>query len=196
MRTRGLPIGRRRLTAELYRAHAIENYDTAVVRCRTRRGVEVLAAVSHATERHVEPTFRYAFERAVVSSGGDDGDRIVARLADGETVDYGPQPRGDDMDKLWAVVDCIRHGNPVACGAEAAAAHTALVDGAQRSAAVISFPTADVRTAGAAVFVPGLEGVLDRCYDAFALPSELGVPWARPGRRVAIDVDEPAAVAG
>ena len=40
-----------RVSAELYRAHPIENYDTAALRCWTDRGVEILFIVSHATRR-------------------------------------------------------------------------------------------------------------------------------------------------
>jgi predicted dehydrogenase len=178
------------VTAELYRAHAIENYDTAVIRWRTRGGLDMLAAVSHATERATDPTFELAFERATLTTGGADGTRIVARLAAGATVDYGPQPRGEDMDKLWVTVDAVRGGPAVPCGPDAAAAHTALVDAAQRSNNPVPFPPADVRTGGDAghrfTFVAGLEAVLDRCYDGFALPSELRLPWARAGRPVEV----------
>ena len=179
------------VTAELYRANDIENYDTAVIRCHTRRGVQLLVAVSHATHQHVDPTFDYEFERATVSSGGPDGKRVVARMAGGDAVDYGLQPRGEDDGKLWDVIDAIRRGAPPACGAEAAAAHTALTYAAQQSSAVVSFPRADVVVTGdpgrRSTYVPGLEAVLDRCYDGRALPSELGVPWARAGRPVRVD---------
>ena len=177
------------VTAELYRANPIENYDTAAFRCATRRGVELMVAVTHASQGKTDPTFEFTFDRAVVTSGGPDGNRIVARLADGDTVDYGVQPRGDDAGKLWATIDAIRHGTPPACGAESAAAHTALVDGVQRSATPAPFPPELVRrdAEARAVYVPGIEAVLDRCYDGFALPSELGEPWARPGRLVQVD---------
>ena len=64
-----------------------------------------------------------------------------------------------------------------------------MVDAAQRSATVGMFPSALVRSATTpagerAVFCDGLDAALDRCYDAFALPHELGLPWARPGRTV------------
>jgi predicted dehydrogenase len=176
------------VTAELYRANAIENYDTATFRCATRRGVELMVAVTHASQGSTDPTFELAFERAVITTGGPDGNRIIARPPGGDTVEYGVQPRGDDVEKLWATIDAIRHGTPPACGAESAAAHTALVDGVQRSATPASFPPELVRrdAVAGAVFVPGLEAVMDRCYDGFALPSELGVPWARPGRSVQV----------
>ncbi len=178
------------VTAELYRAHPIENYDTAAIRCETRRGVHLFVAVTHATRTAVDPTFDYEFERAVVRSGGRDGDNVVAHLHDGTTIDYGPQPRGDDDEKLWEVIDDVRLGIPPACGAEAAAAHTALMYAAQQSSAIIPFPAADVIVTGTPgnrrTYLPGLEAVLDRCYETRSLPSELGVPWSRPGRTIRV----------
>ncbi|MBN2264948.1 MAG: Gfo/Idh/MocA family oxidoreductase, partial [Candidatus Aminicenantes bacterium] len=47
--------------AELYRANAIENFDTAAVRARTEEGVEILFIVSHASEEDRGPVVRYEF---------------------------------------------------------------------------------------------------------------------------------------
>ena len=52
--------------AELYRANAIENFDTAAARIRTEEGVEILFFVSHASEEDRGPVVRYEFEKAVV----------------------------------------------------------------------------------------------------------------------------------
>ena len=43
-----------KVTAELYRANNIENFDTAAVRCQTATGVEILFIASHATEKESE----------------------------------------------------------------------------------------------------------------------------------------------
>jgi hypothetical protein len=34
--------------------------------------------------------------------------------------------------------------------------------------------------------VKGLEGSLDQCFEQFRLPSELGFPWSRPGKKITI----------
>lgn len=176
--------------AELYRAHAIENYDTVVVRCRTAStGVEMLAAFSHVTAATAEPTFTLEFDDATITSGPATNDRIVAHLPGHAPIDYGRQPPGDDVAKVWQTVAAIRAGTPVACSVESAAAHTALMYAAQQSGGPpVDFPADHVVATGASpdrsVVVRGLESVLDRCVAEFRLPSELGVHWARPAKPV------------
>ena len=177
------------VTAELYRANTIENYDTAVFRCRTVGGVELLAAVSHATERTLEPTFEYRFADGRVVSDASTGYRLIATHDNGERVDYGPQPTGYDVDKLWSTIESIRTGRPPAGTAESAAAHTALTAAVQASGTITDFGPAHLAETenAAGVFVPGLDVVLDRCYADGLLPSEFAVPWARAGRTVHVD---------
>jgi hypothetical protein len=55
------------LTAELYRANTIENYDTAALRLQTACGTEVMFYATHATLEKVEPVFFFEFEKAVVN---------------------------------------------------------------------------------------------------------------------------------
>ena len=174
------------LTAELYRANAIETYDTAVLRLRSAGDVELFFAVSHAVETSVNPVCHFEFERATVSFGGDAGTRFVARFANGESKDYG-SPEPTEL-KAWTTIACVRSGDPVPCGIEAASSHTACVLAAQQSSVVTAFPASQVRTSprgeSTLVHVDGLAEALQRCYDRMVLPSEIGVPWACPGRAV------------
>ncbi len=176
------------VTAELYRAHPIENYDTGCVRITTAGGAELLLTVSHATAARVDPTFRYEFERGTVEFAGTPDGEIVARMTDGTTRNYG-SPNADRSAKLMLTVEAVRSGAPTVCGIEAAAAHTRCALAAQESMPQITaFPRELVRVTGEpgrrATTVEGLETVLRRCYDEWRLPSELAVPWARPGHAV------------
>ncbi len=36
-------------------------------------------------------------------------------------------------------------------------------------------------------YVPGLEKMLDRCFEKFQLPSELGMKWAKPAKKIVVD---------
>jgi len=180
-----------RVTAELYRAHAIENYDTAALRCRTDQGADILFIVSHATRQSRGPEFRYEFEKAVVSFSEREGGEIVADFADGTRRSYGSPWESSDTGKLWSTLRAIRAQTPTVCGIEAAVAQTQVLTAAQASMpSPLSFPTALVRVDGESgarkTWVDGLEDVLGRCYDELRLPSELDVSWARAGR--AIDV--------
>jgi predicted dehydrogenase len=186
--------------AELYRANAIENYDTAAMRVHVvwgehGDGVEVLFYTSHPVDENIGPVLVYEFEDAVVEYGAYGGRRnednpLIARFRDGRVKDYG-DPFADEVGKLWQAVDSVRNGAPLACGVSAATPHTLCVNGAQESPQEIAaFPPDLVHHTplGAddtLVWVAGLRETLESCYDAGVLPSELGaVGWARAGRRV------------
>ena len=182
-----------RVTAELYRAHAIENYDTAALRCRTDRGADILFVVSHATRQSRGPEFRYEFENATVAFSERAGGEIVAQFNDGTVRNYGSPWESSDTGKLWSTLRAIRAQTPTVCGIEASVAQTQVLMAAQDSMpSPTPFPAALVRVEGEPgarkTGVEGLEEVLGRCYDEFRLPSELDVPWGRAGR--AIDVVE------
>jgi predicted dehydrogenase len=177
-----------RLTAELYRAHPIENYDTAALRIMTGDDVELLFVVSHATEARVDPTFSYEFERGTVEFAGTPDGFITARMSDGTTRAYGsPNDRRDG--KLVMTVDAIRLGQPSVCGIEAAAAHTRCALAAQASVPeIVQFPREQVRIVGDVgkrkTWVEGLDDALKQCYATWRLPSELGVVWGHRGNAV------------
>ncbi len=61
--------------AELYRANAIDNYDTAAIRCVTRGGAELIFVASHATQSGQEPLIHYEFERARSATAAKTGTR-------------------------------------------------------------------------------------------------------------------------
>ncbi|MEO6435263.1 MAG: Gfo/Idh/MocA family oxidoreductase [Tepidisphaeraceae bacterium] len=176
------------LTAELYRAHRIENYDTAALRGVTRDGVEVLFIVSHATQSRLGPVFSCEFERGVVTFADKPGATIKATFADGTTHDYG-SPNDDRERKLWLTLDAVRNAAPTLCGIEAAEPHTRCTWAAQQSE-IVTFAPSLIRVEGPAglrkTWIEGLGQTLEQCYEQGKLPSELSVPWARPGRGVPV----------
>ena len=179
-----------RVTAELYRAHAIENYDTAVIRCQTAGGSLIHFVVSHATPARRGPVFSCEFENAVVGYADETGagGTLDARFADGSTRNYG-SPGDAKWEKLWASLRAARDNPPTVCGIEAASAHTRCAWAARASMPEVKpFPAALVRVEGAPgsrrTWVEGLGDVLERCYESWQLPSETGAPWAARGREI------------
>jgi len=186
--------------AELYRANAIENYDTAAVRARTEEGVELLFLVSHASEADRGPVVRYEFERAVVRCESRTSG-LWAEFPDGTRKEYGV-PDAERMNKLWRSIDGAREGGGGArplCGLEAAASQTLCMNGIQDSRPeIMDFPAGLVRTVdnaggrGLEVETPGarrrvvdgLDEALAACYEAGALPSELGLAWSAKGEKI------------
>jgi predicted dehydrogenase len=182
------------VTAELYRAHRIENYDTAVIRCTTRSGAELLFIASHATQLLQEPQLRYDFELATIEYGGETGTHVVANLLDGSVIDYGEPLESVSDAKLRDVCDAIRDNRPVACGLEAAAPQNTCMFAAQQSMPEITdFPKSMVVTEGEyghrITYVRNLETVLSACYERFVMPTELRLDWAKPGRVQMIEGD-------
>jgi predicted dehydrogenase len=173
------------VTAELYRANAIENYDTAAIRCMTRSGAELLFYVSHAIRDAAGPLLEYEFERATVRCEGDAGE-IVAELSDGTVINYGMPASSVDISKLWRTAYAIENNTPIECGIEASLAQTQVMCAAQESPeSIVEFPSQLIRTdaAGATrrLYVEGLGETLQRCFDG-RLPSELGISWANAAR--------------
>lgn len=184
--------------AELYRANAIENFDTAAARIRTEEGVEMLFLVSHASDEDRGPVMRYEFEKAVVRCDSRTSG-LWAEFPDGTRKDYGV-PDDKPMNKLWqSIAGCRDEGARPLCGLEAAASQTLCMNGIQDSMPDIrDFPAGLVRTVegqGArrvAIETPGshrrvvegLDETLAACYQAEKLPSEMGLPWSAKGTRV------------
>jgi predicted dehydrogenase len=179
-----------RLTAELYRAHPIENYDTAAIRFTTCTGVEGVFITSHATATRRGPVLHYEFENAVVDFVDRPGATFTARFKDGSVKDYG-SPNDDRDRKLWSTMKAARDGRPVLCGIEASAPHMQCTWASQQSTPIISaFPDNLIKVTGSPgsrrTSVEGLDDLLAQCYEQWKLPSELKTPWAKPGREISI----------
>jgi predicted dehydrogenase len=184
--------------AELYRANAIENFDTAAARVRTEEGVEILFLVSHASDEDRGPVICCEFEKAVVRCDSR-ASGIWAEFKDGGRKDYGV-PDAEPMNKLWQSIAGAREdGARPLCGLEAAASQTLCMNGIQDSMPEVRvFPEALIRTvegpgarrlavqtAGARRrVVEGLDEALGACYEAWKLPSEMALAWSAKGTPV------------
>lgn len=176
------------LMAELYRANEIENFDTSAVRIYTQNDVELLFYATHAVIETVDPTFCFEFEKGKVlyGDGGDDDENIVAVFNDGTRKVYG-DPFENSMNKLWMTIDAIKGLRPVVCGIEAASSHTLCINGMHQSVSQIPhFPENLIRydENSEITWVEGLSDVIKTCYREWKLPHEIGVSWARAGRKM------------
>lgn len=174
--------------AELYRANAIESFDTVAARLRTAQGVEVLFLASHVPAAERGPVFVYEFERGRVRCESRRSG-VWAELAGGTRKDYGV-PDDEPMNKLWRAIDDARGGGgrPL-CGLAAAAGQTLAVNGMHEACPEIhDFPAGLVKSEGEGatrrLAVEGLDEAFERSFEEGRLPSELGVPWAVKGERV------------
>ena len=173
----------RRVTAELYRANKIQNFDTAALRLDLSDGVEAYFYVTHAGQKTHHPVYTYEYENATIESRDEHDAHIIATFKNGERKDYGT-PATDYRDgKLWSTIAAIRTGTPTLCGIEAATPHCQVVWACQQSAYQIkTFPQSELQVIGESprriTTVPGIDQVLMDCFEKSVLPSEIGVPWA------------------
>jgi predicted dehydrogenase len=187
--------------AELYRANAIENYDTAAIRAVTDQGVEVLFYTSHTVREPLGVLCHFEFENATIEYDAAGAAEFIAHFRDGRTRSYGA-PNIDRHLKIWQCADACRGGTPIACGIRAALPHTLCIVAAQESAATIAtFPQAMHRqhedNGDSMVYIEGLSSALREAYLHGALPAELpqNVSWAKPGAPIHMSASRLAAAA-
>jgi predicted dehydrogenase len=177
-----------RVEAELYRAHEIENFDTAALRCLTGDGVEILFYVSHAASIDTGPVFSYEFEGGEIRAAGRDTE--IRGFLPAREKSYGTPDR-EPLRKMWEAIDSADGQTLPSCGLEAALGQILAVNGAQDSMPEVQkFPGTIIVSKGEPgsreVTVAGLAEVFEECYRKNALPSELGVSWSRKGRLVSL----------
>ncbi len=179
-----------RIEAELYRANAIGNHDTAFVGCRTAAGVAIFFHTAHAVPSNIGPVARYDFENAVVTLTSGAAEGLTARFNSGAVKIYG-NPDEQVFRKLWECVEAVRGGAPPACGVRAAIPHLLCVNGAQDSMPEIAaFPETAIRREprgenDTLTWVTGLQAAMIQCHDQNLLPHDHGdFAWARAGRPV------------
>jgi len=176
------------VTAELYRANRITNYDTGMLRAHTKEGVEILYVASHVVPTNIGPLAHIHLENADVYTNPGWGQHFRVRFKDGRIKDYGTTEDGVAR-KIWKCVDAVRSGATPACGIVAATSHTLCVNGAQESAGgIVEVPAEQVVRVNdddPVTTISNLESLVVQCYEHGLLPSELGsVPWAKAGRPV------------
>lgn len=176
------------VTAELYRANDIENFDTCAVKATTKEGVDIFFYATHSVKEQFGPTYIYEFEKAVIS--GDRYGQIIVNFHDG-TVKVYPNPEIDHSEKLPTCIKMVREGKKdIVCGPEAAMTHLQCIMAMHESAPEITdFPKQLIQfeEASQITWVEGLSETLTDCYDQWTLPSELNREWARAGNTIAIN---------
>lgn len=184
----------RDVIAELYRAHEIENFDTAALRCHTADNIEILFYASHAVPEYKGPIVHCEFENAVIqyetNGYGDEKPHIIAHFTDGTAVDYG-SPDDNPYAKVDNIIGAVRTEMPVLCNADDAIPQVLCINGAQESAkSIVNFPTSLIDSKltldGTIPCVQNLTATLLECYEKNVLPSELGVLWAKPGLAITL----------
>ena len=179
-----LPVN---VSAELYRAYPIENYDTVASRIKTSGEVEILFYASHTTPDTIGPFFSLEFEDASVVYG-EDSKTIVATNRDGEIHTYGSPETENPFNKLFEAVEAVYDSIPVVCGPEAARSQTLCVNAIQDTIKDIGiFPQFMIKKKENRIWVDELQESLLICYRKNTLPFEEGFSWARRGGTINVE---------
>lgn len=166
------------LDAELYRGNPnVENLDIAALRFTTDTGAPILYYTAHPLRtKSIGPEGVMEFEHATVTYRP--GQRYRATLDTGEVIDYGDIPPTGLMQKLDDAVACVKSGGHPICTVAAELSHIEAVRMTQRQPIRPVDPAhVDVLSQDGDTFycVQGLEDVLTRSAQAWALPREIGL---------------------
>jgi predicted dehydrogenase len=128
-----------RLTAELYRAKAIESYDTAALRVQTDSGVDVYFYATHSCESNVEPEIEIEGDEGRVLWKHGEGYSILSR---GAKERYIPLCDEDSarMEMFRTVLRRIHDPSVFVCDTLIAREHTRCVQAAQACGVISDVP--------------------------------------------------------
>lgn len=176
-----------RLGAELYRAQAIESFDTAVVRLETAAGLRLDFYGTHSSREIGRPSLRVVGENGEAEWVQDSHARLTGAAGAWEQR---AAPESDTRERMLRDVLAHRRGEPAfICRPEMAAVHVACVAELHRQGSINAIPPdrlAHYRADGLDfTHVPELDGQLARAARDGVSLAEAGAVWAMPSPRMA-----------
>jgi hypothetical protein len=179
-------VGLKSVTAELYRANSIQNFDTVACRIWAQNDIEILFYASHAVPTDKGPLFTLEFDEATVYFGNG-FDEIVSVDHHNKEKYYGSPEKDHQFRKLFEAVSAVHHPLEVSCTPEAARSHVLCVNGLHESVPdIVVFPAPLIEhdSNQDLTWVSQLQEILVDCYHCAALPAEKNITWARSGREI------------
>jgi predicted dehydrogenase len=179
-----------RVSAELYRAQPIENFDTAALRIETDTGVAIHFYASHSCTSNFDP------EVIIEGTAG----RVIWRHGADYTVEpLGAArrrvPLGDEQSARLRMfrnaLGRLQDKNVFVCGTAIAREHTRCIQAAQRSGPVRDVPKEWVETNGEPglrrqTWIVGVEETMRRAFEQARSLGEIACPWASPQMEIAV----------
>jgi predicted dehydrogenase len=176
-----------RLGAELYRAQAIESFDTAVMHLETAEGLRLDFYGTHSSREIGRPALRVVGEQGEAEWVQDSHARLTGAAGAWEQR---AAPESDTRERMLRDVLAHRRGEPAfICHPEMAAVHVACVAELHRQGSIRVIPPdrlAHYRADGVDfTHVPELDGQLARAARDGVSLAEAGAVWAMPPPRMA-----------
>ena len=169
--------------ADLYRAQAIENYDTVALRIATATGIPVHFHASHSATLSIDPVVAVEGEAGRIVWEDCRAWRLEGRAGPGES---GPLPGLLDLRRRMFAQVLRRLADPAVftCGLAIAAEHTRCIEQIQSTAVIHQVDPRWLETlpvpadGGGQIVIRGLEHDLPAASAARRLFRETGCPWA------------------
>ncbi|MEX0886211.1 MAG: Gfo/Idh/MocA family oxidoreductase, partial [Phycisphaeraceae bacterium] len=191
--------------AELYRAAAIENYDTISGRVTLEEGPALLILMTHACEQTSHPAIRIQGERGELTWSPINGPAILT-TPDGREVigaDEGaPEASRRMLQRFARLVRGVDEPEVAVATLESARRHTVVINGISEAAPIIAAPPEAVAQVagrgGTVAAIKGIEQAFERCAARHALLHEAGGLGFTPraGRRSLVGYSHFAGPAG
>jgi predicted dehydrogenase len=168
--------------AEIYRANPIESEDTSAIRIRTREGMEVLSWLTLACEGESDPVTVIEAEKATIRF--IDLRQVEIAWHDG-TTEFRDSYKENRLEMIEHLCRTLRSDEPLLCPLDMTRPFTLAVNAAFESAETIHTIPGDaldmlrVDDQEKQIAITGISAILQEAFDANALFSEIGVPWAR-----------------
>jgi predicted dehydrogenase len=188
--------------AELYRTRPIESPDTACLRVETQEGIPLLLWVSHSSKRvNKDDTGPVMEVRGSTGSFIWTPEAITLRR-NGEDAETWPVSGFEQFRQLVldATIRKASGESAFVCGLDIARNQTLCANAAFESSAVHLIPSEYITECGepgdSLRGIPGVEAIFVDSYRKECLWSEMGVSWAKPGKKVRISSCYEGIVAG
>ncbi len=168
--------------AELYRANQIESEDTSAIRIITREGIEILSWLTLACRDESDPDTIIETEKATIRF--INLHQVEITFSDG-TVEFRDSYKENRLEMIEHLCRTMRSDEPLICALADTRPFTLAVNAAFESVGTINTIPAEaldcvtVRETEKQVAITGMGNILKKAFEANALFSETGVPWAR-----------------
>jgi predicted dehydrogenase len=171
-----------RLTAELYRAKAVENYDTAVLHVETDSGVDVHFYATHSCETNVEPEIEIEGDEGSVIWRHGEGYSIHAKAAEKRDVALCDEDTAR-MQMFRSVLRRIKDPSVFVCDTSIAREHTRCVQAAQVCGVIRDVPEKWLGGSAASgrrrkTWIVGIEAAMRHAWKQASFLREAKCPWA------------------
>ncbi len=169
--------------SELYRAHAIENFDTISLRARLAGGSSLLALLTHACRESFGPIIRIEGTKGhlVWTSAGVEIETVAGHEKIAASADMGLNVIEHFARLVRGIPDETRLGSTL----ETARAQVLVVNAASEASAIAPVPATQIQRSesqeGNWVSIIGIEGIIRHCAEHRQMLHESGLlPFTRP----------------